>query len=457
MTPGAAARWWRHRSLRLRLTLAAAAVLSVSLVAGAFALTQVLTGSRIAALGDLAATRADVVAALAVRDALPDVLPTVEPGEVVQVLDARGTVVASSASASRTLPLASVGRLDRVPRGGGTLDGTAYSADPVRVQVRRVQLRGEPVLVVASVPLRDVLSAFQALRIALLVVVPVIVAAVGALCWALLGRALRPVDDLRRGAEQVTALGGGGTLPVPARGVELAALAVTLNRMLDRLQAAGARQGAFVADAAHELRSPLAAVRTSVEVALAHPGSYDVAGLAGDVQVEVRRLERLVADLLELARVGATPLRRTSVDLGALSRRVADGTASQVAVEVRGAGVATADEEALGRVLVNLLDNAVRHARTAVSVVVDGTRVSVEDDGPGVPAPDRERVFARFVRLDSSRSRTDGGTGLGLAIARETAREHGGDVVVEPAPSGGARFVLTLPVDREAAGAVRQA
>jgi len=425
-------------TLRWRLTATATLVVLIGLTLGSLALAGVLARSRVDALGALAAERAETVAALASASRLPDLLPVVEPGEIVQVLDQRGGVVATSASASRTLPLASLQQLDRLDR--GVLERSPYGPDPLRVEVRTATLDGRPVTVVAAVPLRDVLSAFRALRVALVVVVPLASLGVGALCFLLLGRALRPVDELRRGAEAVTALGGGGTLPVPATG-ELASLATTLNQMLDRLQAAGERQGSFVGDAAHELRSPVAAVRTTVEVALAHPGTYDVPTLAGDVHEQVLRLQRLVDDLLVLAAVGALPLRREPVDLRVLADDLAAGRA-----EVTGHGLVSSDHEALRRVLRNLVDNAVVHAASRVRVVVQPGRVAVEDDGPGVPLADRERVFDRFTRLDTSRGRASGGTGLGLAISRESARALGGDVVVDDADGGGARFVLTLPV-----------
>jgi len=264
----------------------------------------------------------------------------------------------------------------------------------------------------------------------------------GGLCFVLLGRALRPVEDLRRSAESVTALGGGGILPVPAAG-EIASLAVTLNLMLDRLQIAGERQGTFVGDAAHELRSPLAAVRATVEVALAHPGTYDVTTLAGDVHDQVLRLQQLVDDLLQLAAVGAPTCRRENVDLRRLAEQVAAAQTAPERVEVIGEGHAVSDPEVLRRVLRNLVDNAVRHAHSRVRVLVTDQQVAVEDDGAGVPAADRERVFERFTRLDSARDRDSGGTGLGLAIARESARALGGDVVLKE--SAGGCFALILP------------
>lgn len=435
-------RWWQARSLRFRLTALATGVLGAGLVVGAVALQALLTGAGVASLDRLATARAATVAALAEGDRLPDVLPVEQPGEVVQVLDATGRVLASSATASRTLALLPPDQVSAVDGDGSTVERTAYGTGAVRAVVRPSLLRGQPVRVLAVVPLRDLVGAVAALRVALLVVVPLLTALVAAACWALLGRALRPVDTLRAGAEQVTALGGGGTLPVPAGGDELAGLARTLNAMLDRLQAAGTRQSAFVADAAHELRSPLTALRTTVEVVLAHPDAYDTAELAAGLHAEVLRLGRLVDDLLVLARLGAVPGRREPVDLAALARAAAAG---HQRVSVTGHGRALADEDGVRRVLGNLVDNAARHARTGVVVEVADGRVQVDDDGPGVPPADRERVFERFTRLDEARGRDAGGTGLGLSIARETAREHGGDVALGEAPGGGARLVLTLP------------
>ena len=424
-------------TLRRRLTAIATLVVLLGLSVGSFAFTAVLARSRVDALGDLAALRAQTVAALVATGQLPAVLPVVEPGEVVQVLDARGGVLATSASASRTLPLVGPDQLRRLDR--GVLEHSAYGPDPLRVATRSAVLEGQPVTIVAAVPLRDVLSASRALRVALVVVVPVLSLGVGGLCFLLLGRALRPVEDLRRSAEAVTAVGGGGTLPVPSTG-ELASLAVTLNRMLDRLHLAGERQAAFVSDAAHELRSPLAAVRATVEVALEHPGTYDVTALAGDVHAQVLRLQRLVDDLLQLAAVGAAPGRQEPVDLRRLAEQVAAGRGA-----VRGQGEVVSDPDALRRVLSNLVDNAVRHARSQVLVTVTDRLVVVEDDGAGVPAADRARVFERFTRLEAGRDRDSGGTGLGLAISRESARALGGDVLLEESGQGGARFVLQLP------------
>ncbi|WP_456844622.1 ATP-binding protein [Cellulomonas sp. P5_C6] len=432
----------RGASLRLRLTVLASGALCVALVVGAVALTVVLRSTRVDVLSDVVRERAATVAALASDDRLPDTLPVAEPGEIVQLIDADGAVLATSPNASRTLPVLPIGELAGLS-GVSTTEQSAYD-DVARVAVQPTTYRGEPATVVASVPLTEVQGVLDALRLALVVVVPLLTLTLALVVWVILGRALRPVEELRRGAAQVASSGGPGSLPVPDRDDELGALARTLNSMLDRLEAGAARQRAFVADAAHELRSPLAALRTSIEVARAHPTSYGTEELAADLEGEVLRMQVLVDDLLLLARVGSTPLVHEELDLLAVARDVVR-PGGAVAVTVSGAGHARGDAMAVGRVLRNLVDNAARHAVDQVEVVVTDGRVRVDDDGAGLAPGDRERVFERFVRLDEARERDAGGSGLGLAIAREIAREQGGDVVLGDADLGGLRAELRLP------------
>lgn len=469
-SPRGPGRW----SLRLRLTLLTAGVLCVGLAAGALILTNVLSASRVDALDDIARDRATTVATLAGDDRLPAALPVGEPGELVQLLDADGLVVASSPNASRTLPVlprdvVDALRAEAVERAGRTgggdgADGAEGAGAPVlvtgtgesaydgdaRVAVVPVTYRGAPATVVATVPLAEVRGLLDALRLALVGVVPVLTALLAAVIWTVLGRALHPVEQLRQAAAQVARTGGPGSLPVRRAHDELGALTRTLNEMLDRLEVAAARQRTFVGDAAHELRSPLASLRTSIEVARAHPEAYTGAELAEDLEAEVLRMQALVDDLLLLARVGSTRAEPAGLDLldvvrGALDASGAVAARPEVALTVSGAGRAHADAPAALRAVRNLLDNAVRHAAGRVEVgVADGT-VTVDDDGAGIPVADRERVFERFVRLDDAREREAGGSGLGLAIAREVARENGGDVELGESPAGGARAVLRLP------------
>lgn len=479
-------------SLRARLTVLSAALLAVALTVGAFALSGVVSASRVSALDAVARDRAVLVANLARTDRLPDVLPVAEPGEIAQLLGQDGEVLATSANASRTLPLVPPGELRRLAADAPaspdvlvrTTDRSTYD-DEARVAVVPVTWQGRDAVAVASVPLREVQGVLRALHLSLIGVVPVLTAVLAAVIWVVIGRALRPVDEMRRAADEVARSGGPGALPIPRHDDEIAALARTLNDMLDRLRAAEARQRAFVADAAHELRSPVAALRTAVDVALAYPEAYTAAELARESADEVARLQALVDDLLALARLGARPPQLREVDLAEVARGVvagADvggtgGTAGgdvgdagggavvagdvpgeaggrPVEIVVTGDGTAVGDPSAVARIVRNLVENAVRYAASTVAVTVGDGVVVVDDDGPGIAPEDRERVFERFTRLDASRDRGVGGTGLGLAIARETAREGGGDVGLETSPSGGlrARLTLPLPTPRRAGG-----
>lgn len=446
---------WSSRSLRTRLTVLTAGLLCVTLVVGALTLTTVLSRTRVAELDDIVRDRAATTAELVTSDSVPATLPVEEPGEIVQVLDADGLVVASSPSASRTLPVLpqeEVARLRAATATSGVVSPTSRSAydGQARVAVVPVQWRGEPVTVVATMPLAEVQGLLRALSLSLVGVVPTLTGILAVAVWLVLGRALHPVERMRAAAAQVARAGGPGSLPVGPADDEIAALARTLNEMLDRLETASARQRRFVADAAHELRSPLATLRASLEVAREHPEAYRSEELAEDLVGEVLRMQGLVDDLLLLARVGSAPRAREEVDLVDVARDAVGGSGAvarrpEVTVRVEGSGGAVGDAPALGRVVRNLVDNAVRHATSRVHVTVGAGSVTVDDDGAGIPEADRERVFERFVRLDEARQREVGGSGLGLAIVREIAREHGGDVTLGAAPLGGLRARVDLP------------
>ena len=283
--------------------------------------------------------------------------------------------------------------------------------------------------------------------------IPVLLAVVAAATWLSLRRALRPVEAIRSRTAGIQADDLSARVPVPQSRDEIAALARTMNSMLDRLEAAYRVQRAFVSDAGHELRSPVAAIRTEIEVA--QRTGVGVSTLA-DVLGETERLERLVADLLVLARADESQLglRWAEVDLDDLLQAERARLDGQIDVT---SGIAPArvvgDRAALAQVLRNLVDNGARHARSRLHLAcgVDDARggvwVEVVDDGPGIPEADRERVFGRFVRLDAGRGRAEGGAGLGLAIVRQLVRAHAGSVTVsggsEPLP--GAHVRIWLP------------
>ncbi|UKW33185.1 MULTISPECIES: sensor histidine kinase [Streptomyces] len=290
---------------------------------------------------------------------------------------------------------------------------------------------------------------------------PVAAALLAVAAWATAGRALRPVEAIRRELEDITARSLDRRVPVPASGDEITRLALTTNAILDRLENAAELQRRFVADASHELRSPLTALRTSLEAALAHPEEADWPAAVRSALDDVVRLQLLSEDLLLLARLdGGVPPGEAVVDLAGLAHDLAEEyrhrrrerplrircSAAEEPVTVRGSAVQ------LERLLRNLLDNACRYADTAVGITVrpdssGAVVVEVSDDGPGIPVPAREHVFERFGRLEDARTRSAGGAGLGLAISREIALLHGGTLHFADAERG-ARAVGRLPVPR---------
>jgi len=441
--------WWRRRSLRARLMVIGAVGLCLGFLLGGLALIAAL-GLVLQRSVDTEAERtARDVAALVAVGTLPQPVP-VAGSDRVQVVDSAGRVRSSSIDADRLVPMLHADELARARSGerlfvdGGRLGLTG----PVRVIAVVAGPADDPQTVLVARSMSDVLKGIGLLRTILLVVFPLLVLGLSAVAWRVIGATLRPVEALRRGAEEIT--GRSARLPVPAGRDEIHRLAVTLNGMLDRLEAGRARQREFVADAAHELRSPLANMRTQLEVAQRLGPAAEWPAVGDDLLADTQRLARLVDDLLLLARSGESsgPVRRERVDLTELLLEVASRYPS-----VRVAGSSDplwimAEPDAVRRIMANVLDNAVRYAREVVTVeaFADGGDVviTVTDDGPGIPADDRGRVFERFTRLDDARGRDAGGAGLGLAIVRELVLRHGGSVKLTDA-SPGLRVEVRLP------------
>ncbi|MEP7053741.1 MAG: HAMP domain-containing sensor histidine kinase [Actinomycetota bacterium] len=446
------ANWLVRRSLRLRVTLIASVVLTIGLAVGAAGLSVLFVRARVAAVDVVVQSVAQNVSELVAAGELPAPLPVPATGTALaQVIDAGGTVLAATAGASQVLPMLPLPRLASAHAGQRfTTSKSALGPAPLRVEVVPATYRGVPVTVVAAVPFADVHDTLLALRRVVILVVPLLVVAVASATWLAVGSALEPVDDLRAAADAVdmSATGVETRLPVPVGARELSQLGETLNRMLSRLHQSNERQREFIADAAHELRSPIASVRTQLEVALATP--TDAAAwpvVARDVLTDVERLGRLADDLLLLARL----------DAGAASAMAAEPVdLAELAGQPEPAALVTGDAVALRRMLDNLVTNARRHAalvEVTVSTADGQVVVLVDDDGPGLSEAEMERVFERWVRLDEARSREEGGSGLGLPIARSIARAHGGDVTLATSPLGGLRAVVTLPA---AAGSMPQ-
>jgi signal transduction histidine kinase len=446
-------RWWRRRSLRARLTLITSAGLALALAGAAVLLVNALRLSLIRGLDDSARQGALEVAALIDQNRLPDPVP-VAGTIIVQVLDAQGRITDVSPGADRLVPLLPAAQARAAARSGqGAMLPGAPLGLPAPVRVVAVGANGGQV-VLAAASFAQTSDSIATLAKALLIGTPVLFFLLALVTWLVTGYTLRPIAELRRGAAEVTQTGIPRDLPVPLARDEVRSLAVTLNDMLSRLADAQQRQRDLVSDTAHELRSPIASIRAQLEVALDHPDGLDWAETARDVHADTLRLARLTENLLLLARLDEQRIGRSPVDLAAVCGSVtARYAAARVPVRTAAASpcVVTGDSDALGRLLVNLLDNAVRHAASVVSVSV-GARdgwgmLVVADDGPGIPAEDIERAFGRFSRLDDARSRSDddGGSGLGLAIVRATAEAHGGSVTLADAGPG-LRAVVRLPL-----------
>jgi len=442
----------RELSLRARLLLVSVIALTLGLAVGGVLLVAVLNFALLRAVNSEASDTASGVVKLIDQHSLAEVIQ-VNPSMQVQVIDGQGRVLAISAGADRLIPMLHDDELRGLKDGEITeIPGSriGLSGGAARVVMRTAGPPSAPVRVLVARSTDDLDQGVHILRVTLLIAFPLLVGMLAAIMWRILGAALRPVDALRAGAEEITGGTRHGRLPLPESRDEVYRLAVTLNGMLYRLEAARSRQRAFVADAAHELRSPLTNMRTEIEVAQRLPDT-DWPALSADLLTDVDRLSRLVDDLLLLARSddARPPRRLADADLDGVVADVAARYEKVVYTRPAEPVLATVEPDAIGRVVANLLDNAERHARSRVAVEVaeEGgyARITVCDDGPGIPPADRERVFDRFTRLDDARARDAGGTGLGLAIVRELVRRHHGTVTLGDA-SPGLRVDIRLPL-----------
>ncbi|MPY60497.1 sensor histidine kinase [Streptomyces spongiae] len=467
----------RLGSVRARATLAATLVVAIALVAAG---TAVLLALR-ANLSDQADAQADnaarkVAAQLAAGVPYAQLNLPDEEDNPVQVVDRQRRLIAGDEDVESM----SVVKLGSARPGGGAVSGDSpaddddddqdealpeagHISDRVRHSQGTATVEGGTedyrfaavdvttqhdvtLTVFAGAPLSAQQGAVGTALTSMLIGLPLLLLTVGGATYGVTRRALRPVEGIRAEMAAITASEDlSRRVPEPDTHDEIARLASTTNETLSALEASVERQRRFVADASHELRSPIASLRTQLEVGAAHPELLDVEGAVEDTV----RLQRLAADLLLLARLDAGERPQDGrLDLAKLVREEADGR-DRVHLDGVGAVEVAGSRSQLARVLGNLLDNAQRHARDRIDVALrtEGTWAVLEvaDDGSGVPPEERERIFERFVRLDESRSRDDGGAGLGLAIARDIAVRHGGTLRVGEAPAGGALFALRLP------------
>ncbi|MER6948346.1 ATP-binding protein [Nonomuraea sp. NPDC000554] len=488
----------------MRATVAATLVVAVALGVAAAILATVLRGSLQSSADEEAARRAVAAAPLAQTVSLAAPLVRTEPAHTTSPAaraDTPGTAARADTTASPVTP-ATPGMIASDVRSGVAVEaikpGLSPSDDSGTVQrvsdpdvwlttdvmstkaaqtenfavaAMQVTTRSGPAMLWARTSLAGADQALDTLNRALLPGVPALLLVVAGMTWFSVGRALAPVAAIRAKVADITARDLHQRVPVPRSGDEIAALATTVNGTLDRLETAVETHKRFVADAAHELRSPMATLRARLE--LAEPSELTREALA-----DVERLQSLAGDLLLLAKLDAgEPLRAKDLDLGQVAaeeslRRVHTEVHSEIhgATEARRAGhdgvavrgrpevgvrlevepdvVIQGAQGHVGRLVTNLVDNAVRHAASMVRVRVrrDGAEAVLEvlDDGPGIPVEQREAVFDRFTRLDEARARDAGGAGLGLAIARDIAVLHGGTL---EAVDGG--FVAKFPLNRE--------
>jgi signal transduction histidine kinase len=458
----------RTSGVRVRATLAATGVVAVVLALAGLTFLGLLRHELHHSLANVARQRTSGIAGQLSKPSItvhriPD--PQGNDDSLVQILSSDGRVLAANASVAGrpaiTTLRPSPGHVEIQDVGPIRVD----DVDKFVVVARGVRVSDGTVVVVAAQSLRGISRSTDVVVDLLIVGCPLIVLLVGLIAYWLTGRALRPVRAM---SGRVAKIGGSdldARIAVPPAGDDISRLAETMNAMLQRLQSASETQRRFVADASHELRSPLATIRAAHEIGNAHPVAADWTAISADVLAETDRLDRLVADLLLLARIdeGGLTMSAEDVDL--------DDVVALEAARLRKVGTlhvelspqparVVGDRAHLERLVRNLADNAARHARSRVGLAVhaDGVHATIEvsDDGPGIAVKDRERVFERFVRLDESRARDSGGSGLGLAIAREIVTAHRGEICIDGVRSG-AHFVVTLPAkpDEDDARALR--
>jgi len=446
-------------SVRVRVTLLATFLVAVVLVVGALLLTRAVERRLVSDR-----ERAAAAAVGATVDQVEQGVPfgaithqTFDQQAGVGIFDDAGVAVGGQL----TLPIKTITLLPGVQSGvAQPTDQTIFISGPgtqdVAYDAAPVAVAGGNFFVVGMASLAEVRHSVRTLWSGLRLGIPLVVLAVALVAWLLAGRALRPVEAMRLEVENISATTLQRRVREPRSHDEVARLARTMNSMLGRLQTSRDHERQFLSDASHELRSPLASMRAQLETGT-WPSDAD------GVRAEAARLSHIVDDLMDLAKADEAPPPTSETDLDevVLEEVSAISPTTNIGISTTNVGAARliGDRQALSRLVRNLVDNAARHATSRVDVslaTIDGiVTLTVDDDGDGIAEEDRERIFERFTRTDSSRSRDTGGVGLGLAVVRATARRHGGDVRCEAAPTGGARFVVTLAGEPEHVADVR--
>ncbi|MFC1438999.1 HAMP domain-containing sensor histidine kinase [Streptacidiphilus sp. N1-10] len=444
-------------TVRTRVTVVAGAALTAAVALGLVIMYLVQLGSARTTIDNQLRTYATQIEQSGQSGRWPSPLPAspLDANAEAQVLAADGTTVLAA-----TRGLAEYGAVYTLAPGSDT-PVRQSAADrglggELRAYATHTTVDGRSVDIVTLTTTTSLGQINETFTRLLLIGIPTILLLASGTVWLVVGRALRPVEQIRRTTTEISAADLSRRVPEPTAHDEIGELARTMNGMLARIEDSAVRQRRFVADASHELRTPLAAIRTTLEVGLAHPQRAPWREIAERVMRQSSRLESLVEQLLLLARSDDRHLvqARSRVAVEPLLREVCASTApTRVPVVLRPATAQAdvlGDAEQLERLVRNILDNAIRHARSRVTLGIDTVApdtlaIEIADDGPGIPAQERDRVFDRFIRLDTSRERGSGTSGLGLGLAKEIAAAHGGTITISDAPGGGAMVRIILP------------
>jgi heavy metal sensor kinase len=396
------------------------------------------------------------------QDISDSALVGVAPTEATaQLLSATGTVIESSGDTMSVAPLLPPAVVSEAFRTGRASVHAVTDTGGETFRLLIARMTGSDRLVVVGTSTENADASVSRLILIMLVTGPLALLVAGGAGWLFARRALAPVGRMTATADAIGVEALGERLPVPPGGDELSGLALTLNRMLERLESGARAKRRLIADASHELQTPLAVMRTELDVSLASGAlPSEAVDVLESAREETDRMARIVRNLLTLARFdeGTLRLLRQTVDLHELASEVADSLATlaredSVNVTVTGDAVdASVDPEYLRVLVVNLVENAIKYSGAGSAVTVetcltdDGVSLSVSDTGPGIAPDALPLIFERFYRADEARA-SSGGSGLGLAISRRIAEAHGGTISASSEIGAGSRFTLLLPPD----------
>jgi heavy metal sensor kinase len=455
--------------LRTRLTLWYVSLFSIILVAWGIGIVALVRANLYSGIDSALASRASQIALgmhglkhrkfVDISDAT--LVNVVREQTAAQLLSNTGEVLQHSGGVIASVPIAPEMLVTRALTTSSAKLGTVVASGGQRFEVLVVPLKETADLILVGSSTETADDAVARLILVMLLTGPLALVAAGAGGWFLTSRALAPIGEMTETAAGIGITRLSERVPVPESGDELAALATTLNKMLARLEEGVDDKRRLIADASHELQTPLAVMRTELDVSLGSPNlTPEAIEVLESAREETDRMTRIVRNLLMLARFdeGTLQLLRKPINLGALAHDAAEslvtlGRERGVEITVEGEDIVVlADPEYIRLVVVNLIENAVKHsgAGTSVSVMLetagDEVRLSVTDTGPGIPEEDQPHVFDRFYRVDRARSKKSGGSGLGLAITREIVEAHDGRVELKSKPDEGSTFRIILPV-----------